>query len=52
MSWFDKKDDVRTILEHLGDKIPQSISDDAKRELEKRGWSEEQIRDAEWKRIK
>lgn len=51
MSWFDQKDSTKTILNHLGDKVPQSIADDAKKELEKRGWTKEQIRKAEWDRM-
>ena len=50
--WFDKKDDERRLLNHLGDKVPQSISEEAKRELAKRGWSEDRIREEEWKRMK
>jgi hypothetical protein len=52
MTWFDDKDDVKTILNHLGDKVPQSIADAAKRELEKRGFSSEQVRQLEIEREK
>lgn len=51
VSWFDEKDDVHTLLDHLGDKVPQSIAEQAKKELANRGWSEERIRNEEWKRM-
>lgn len=50
MTWFDGKDDIETLLNHLGDKVPDSIAEEAKKELENRGWSEEQIRNAECER--
>lgn len=52
MSYFDKKDDTRTVLNHLGDKVPDSVRQDARRELMSRGYSSEQVRDEEWKRMK
>lgn len=50
MRWFDEKDSIETILNHLGSRTPHSIKEDAKRELKERGWSEEQIRAEVWKR--
>jgi hypothetical protein len=49
MSWFDERDDIKTILFHLGSRTPDSIREDAVRELRKRGWSEERIAEEEWK---
>lgn len=50
MSWFDEKDDIKTVLDHLGDKVPHSIAEDAKRELRDRGWTNDQIQKEEWDR--
>lgn len=49
MSWFDEKDDERTIKNHLSDKhCPDSIKQDARREMKERGYSKEKIREIEW----
>jgi|GEM_PF-5047852 len=49
MSWFDEKDDVHTILNHLSNRTPDSIRDDAVRELLRRGWSKDEVRDELYK---
>lgn len=42
--WFDEKDSDNDCLRHIGDdKIPQSIQEDAARELRDRGYSEKVI---------
>ena len=46
--WANEKDSDRTLFGNIGDGIPQSISDDCKRELSRRGYSDDTIREAEW----
>lgn len=50
--WDFEKDSDKTCFDHLGDYIPESIANEAKRELRRRGYSEEKIREEEWKRTK
>lgn len=50
--WDFKNDTDKTCFEHLGDYIPQSIQEEAKEELRRRGYSEETIRREEYKRTK
>jgi hypothetical protein len=50
MNWFDERDDIETILNHLGSRVPDSIREDAERELRRRGWPEERIAEEKWKR--
>ena len=50
--WEFEKDTTQTCLEHLGDYIPESIQREAKQELRNRGFSEERIREEEWKRTR
>ena len=50
--WDFEKYSDKTCFDHLGDYIPESIANEAKRELRRRGYSEEKIREEEWKRTK
>lgn len=49
--WEFDKEDTKVCLDHLGDKVPDSIREEAKQELRRRGWSEDDIREEEWKRM-
>lgn len=48
--WDFSKNSDKECFDHLGDYVPQSIQEDAKRELRDRGYSEETIQREEWKR--
>lgn len=50
--WGFENDNTQTCLDHLGDKVPESIKTEAKQELRRRGYSEEQIQQEDWKRSK
>ena len=50
--WSYEKDTDETLFDNLGDYVPQSISNECKRELRKRGYSEDKIKEEEWKRMK
>lgn len=44
--WFDENDKISTVINHLDSKTPDSIRDEAKRELRERGWTDRQIHQA------
>ena len=50
--WNCEKDSDKTLFNNLGDHVPQSIANECKMELQRRGYSEDKIREEEWKRMK
>ncbi|MEQ2717788.1 hypothetical protein [Fusicatenibacter saccharivorans] len=50
--WDFEKDSDKTCFDLRGDYIPESIANEAKKELRRRGYSEEKIHEEEWKRTK
>ena len=50
--WGCEKDSDETLFNNLGDHVPQSIANECKMELRRRGYSEDKIREEEWKRTK
>ena len=50
--WGFEKETDKTCFDHLGDRVPYSIKQEARAELKHRGYSEEKIREEEWKRTK
>ena len=49
--WEFEKESDATCFDHLGKYTPDSIKEEAKQELRNRGYSEEKIREEEWKRL-
>lgn len=47
--WFDEKDDNKTLLQHTLDGTPDSIRQEAERELIERGFSKDYIFDYQCK---
>ena len=45
--WASEKDSDKTLFDNIGDGVPQSISDDCKIELSRRGYSDDVISEAE-----
>lgn len=45
--WDFEKDSDKTCFDHRGDYIPESIANEAKKELRRRGYSEEKIHEEE-----
>ena len=50
--WGFEKDTDKTCFDHLGDRVPHCIKEEAKQELRERGYSEKRIQEEEWKRTK
>lgn len=50
--WEFEKESDKTCFDHLGDYVPHSIQEEAKRELKNRGYSDERIHEEEWKRTR